>query len=295
MTRIPAFVRRHPVATYFALTFAISWGGVLAVIGGPAGMTGVKAQDSQLFPLALLAMLAGPSLSGVLMTALVDGRAGLRTLRVRLRRWRVQAGWYAVALLAAPLIGIVATGMLAPFSPGLRPALAGAPDPLTLLSFGLAVGAAAGIFEELGWTGFAIPRLRARYGLFRTGLTVGLLWSAWHVLVVVWGMGDRAGTVPLALFVIVDGLAGLPAFRTLMVLVHDRTDSVCLTMLMHVSLTTTTLTVTPPAAGWTLLSYGLVFAFVTWCAVAAIAAASTRHRPSHPRRTAAGAAAGEPV
>ena len=36
-------------------------------------------------------------------------------------------------------------------------------------------------FEELGWTGFAVPELRKRYGILTTGLIVGLLWGVWHV------------------------------------------------------------------------------------------------------------------
>jgi hypothetical protein len=51
---------RHPVPTYFALTFAISWGGVLLVIGGPRGIPGTREQFEKLLPFAILAMLAGP-------------------------------------------------------------------------------------------------------------------------------------------------------------------------------------------------------------------------------------------
>src|SRR5512134_2552908 len=96
---LKAFVTRHPVATYFALTFAISWGGVLLAVGGPAGLTGIKAQNNALFPLALLAMVAGPSVTGLLLTGLIDGRAGLLEFRSRLFEWRVGVRWYAVALL----------------------------------------------------------------------------------------------------------------------------------------------------------------------------------------------------
>ena len=35
MSTIKAFIKRHPLLTYFALTFAISWDGILLVIGGP--------------------------------------------------------------------------------------------------------------------------------------------------------------------------------------------------------------------------------------------------------------------
>ena len=50
------------------------------------------------------ALLAGPSIAGVLLTGLVDGRSGFRRLVSRLRRWRVGARWYAAALLTGPLV-----------------------------------------------------------------------------------------------------------------------------------------------------------------------------------------------
>src|SRR5512136_2923391 len=101
---IPAFIRRHSVWTYFALTFAISWGGVLLVIGGPGRITGTSGQFDALLPVVILALLAGPSTAGILMTGLTDGGKGLRGLLSRLLTWRVGTRWYAVALFAAPLL-----------------------------------------------------------------------------------------------------------------------------------------------------------------------------------------------
>ena len=41
---------------------------------------------------------------------------------------------------------------------------------------GIVGGLVVGFFEELGWTGFAIPTLmRLRYGVLGTGLIVGVL------------------------------------------------------------------------------------------------------------------------
>jgi membrane protease YdiL (CAAX protease family) len=281
-TSIESVVRTHPVVTYFVLTFTISWGGVLVVIAGPAGTTAVEAQDSPLFPLALLAMIAGPAVSGVLLTAMLDGRRGLRALGLRLTKWRVAPRWYAVALLAAPVSATAATLTLSRFSPEFLPGVSVAGDRPAMLMLGLVVGLIAGVGEELGWTGFAIPRLKLRRGVLATGLIVGLLWSAWHVLVVVWGVGDRAGAIPLALFIAVDGAAGLPAFRVLMVLVHDRTDSLLVAMLMHASLTATALILTPVATGGRLLAYGVVFAAAIWVVIAALRAADRTSPGSRP-------------
>ena len=53
------FIKKHPVVTYFALAFALSWGGVLLVIGFD-GIPGTPEQTETLFPLVYLAMLVGP-------------------------------------------------------------------------------------------------------------------------------------------------------------------------------------------------------------------------------------------
>jgi membrane protease YdiL (CAAX protease family) len=140
--------------------------------------------------------------------------------------------------------------------------------------FGIVVAMGAGFFEELGWTGFAVPELRRRYGVLASGLIVGLLWSAWHFLVVAWGIGNRAGTIPLAVFVVADGLTFLPAFRVLMVWVYERTGSVLVGMLMHASLTATAVILGPVTSGVALLAYDFVFAGAAWIVVAGLGLAN---------------------
>jgi membrane protease YdiL (CAAX protease family) len=227
-------------------------------------------------------MVAGPSVAGILLTALIDGKQGLRRFRTRLLKWRVGIRWYVIALLASPLVATATTLTLSRFSPEFLPGLVVADDRVAVLMVGLIVGLIAGFFEELGWTGFAIPRLKLHYSAVASGLIVGLLWSAWHLLVVVWGIGERAGPIPLAVFVIVDGLAGLPAFRVLMVLIYDRTESLLVGMLMHVSLTATTLILTPLTTGVQLLAYWLAFAVAVWVVIAAIHIADRRQFHDRP-------------
>ena len=165
-------------------------------------------------------------------------------------------------------------------SPEFLPGILVVEDKAPVLLLGLVVGLTAGVFEELGWTGFATPSLKKRHSVLATGLVMGVLWSAWHILPAIWGMGNCTGTIPLPLFLIVDGLAGLPAFRVLMVQVYDRTESLFVAMVMHVSLTATTLILTPRATGLPLLAYCLVFAAATWFLIAAIAAANHRRQLS---------------
>jgi hypothetical protein len=96
VTSTKGFITSHSVPIYFALAFAISWGGLLA-IGGLGGMSGATWQSDPRLPFLVLAMLAGPSIAGLPLTSLVSGRAGLRELLSRLLRWRVGARWFAIA------------------------------------------------------------------------------------------------------------------------------------------------------------------------------------------------------
>ena len=139
MTTIKTFIKRHPVPTYFALTFAISWGGILLVIGGPGGIPGTSEQTEMLFPIALVVMLAGPSVAGILLTGLAYGRAGLREFLSRLLRWRVGARWYAVALLTTPLLVTATLFALSLTSPVFLPGIVITDDKATLLLSGIVV------------------------------------------------------------------------------------------------------------------------------------------------------------
>ncbi|HEU5102845.1 MAG TPA: CPBP family intramembrane glutamic endopeptidase [Roseiflexaceae bacterium] len=287
MITVTAYMKRHPAPSYFALTFVISWGGMLLVAGrggipAPPELTGMQA----LF--VMLAWFGGPSLASILLTGLLYGRAGFRDLLTRMVRWRVGARWYAVALLTAPLLFLAISLGLALSSPAFLPGILTSNDKAALLLFGLGYGLIGGGFlEELGWTGFATPTLlrRMRYGVLGTGLIVGVLWGALHFLVFFW-MGRPSGGLPLALFLPVDfflAVAGLTAFRVLMVWVYDRTESLLVAMLMHASWSAGTFILGPVAiAGVAFLTYTFAGAAVLWVVVAAVAVASRKQLSGQP-------------
>jgi len=222
-TGIKGFIHRHPAASYFALTFAISWGGILMIVG-PAGIRGTKEEFESLLPLWVPMLVLGPSVAGILLTGLLAGRPGLRDFRSRLLRWRVRGRWYATALLTAPLYFTAAGLALSAFSPAFLPGVLVADDKAALLLRGMVVAVSAGFFEELGWTGFAVPALRRRHGAVTTGLVVGVLWGVWHFLPKIWGAAafDLLAYMPADLSCAVVGLTG---FRILMVWVYERTGS----------------------------------------------------------------------
>ena len=284
------FAVRHPLVSFFVLTFAISWGGVLLVVGAN-GFQGETIQSDPLFPVAVAAMLGGPSIAGLLLTGLIDGRTGLRGLGSRLRTWRIGARWYALALLSPPIVFIVTQAILSPASPVYRPGLFTVGDKGALLLFGITTGVVVGILEELGWTGFVVPRLLPRHRVVTTGVLLGVAWGAWHLLTNAFlSAGSTAGDVPLTTFLIarsVSLLAGaLPAFRVLMTWAYDRTGSLLLAMLMHASLTASTLILNPVTiAGEQLLIVDVASIGAWWLLVAVLARWPGFSRPPAARTT----------
>jgi uncharacterized protein len=267
----PAKASRTGVSTYFMLAFAISWGGVAAVVGLD-GFPGTAADFRVLLPIVVIAMLAGPSVAGVAATALFLGKRGLHDLGRRCRKARVGARWYAVALLTAPLVVSGVLMALSLMSPVFRPGLFTVSDPSSHLVLGLMTGIVAGLFEELGWTGFAVPRLRLRYGVVVTGLMVGLVWGAWHLLVVWWGSAETSGSLSMAVYLPSMAFAFLVPYRVLMVWVYDRTDSLLLAMWMHASLTASVRIFDPvPISGWSIVVYSLSLGAALWVVIMTVA------------------------
>ena len=273
-----AFLQRHPVLIYFVLVFALSWGALLPVIGDPLSPSSNDRTANPLFLLAILAAPLAPTAASLLLTSLLDGRVGFRELLGRLGRWRVGWRWYAAALLAGPLPILLAAALLAVLlrSPEFLPGIFTAPAPLGLVLLGVAVGLAAGIFEELGWTGFAIPRLRRAHGLLETALLVGVVWGAWHGPAF-WRADSFSAALPFA-FLLAQLFAWLPAYRVLLVATHDRTHSLPVVMLMHASLSASTLILARPGlSDAQSLTNVLTWAAVLWVAAGVVILTNRRH------------------
>jgi membrane protease YdiL (CAAX protease family) len=284
MKTIKAFIKSHPLLSYFALAFAISWGGMLLIIGGVGAIPGTAEETTKLFPAVYLVTVAGPSLAGLLLTGLTGGWTAFRELGSRLLKWRVGARWYAVALLTTPLTVMATLLSLSLISPEFLPGFLTTSVKASMLQFGFvaSVGLLTGLLEELGWTGFAIPRLLGRHGVLATGLFVGLLWGAWHFLSNIWGSGTSSG-VPLALFMPAILFSFLPPYRVLMVWVYERTESLLVAILMHASLVAFWIISTPVGmVGVPLVTWYLVWAAALWAVVGAVAMANHGHISRQP-------------
>jgi uncharacterized protein len=215
----------HPIASYFVLTFAISWTGAFLVAAPKLLHSEVlsKLTGILMFP----AMLLGPATCGILMTRIVDGTAGLRDLLSRATRFRVPACWY-VSLLIPPVAVLFALTVLKAFvSPAFSP---------NQFYLGVLFGVAAGILEEIGWMGFAYPQMSRRFPPFRAAVLLGILWSIWHLPVIDFlgaATPHRAAWFPFFLAF----AAAMTAMRVIIAWVYNNTRSLPLAQLLHISST----------------------------------------------------------
>ena len=163
----------HPLLSFYVLASAISPGAILIAAGlSPGGFPATPQQLQAAIPYAVPAMLGGPGIAGLLLTGVLDGRAGFHELRTRLLTWR---GGRPLVRRCTPHSAAVDDGS-APCAVAHLPDVPSADltssGTTSVLLMGLAVGLPTGILEELGWTAFAIPRLRLRHGVLVTGLIV---------------------------------------------------------------------------------------------------------------------------
>jgi uncharacterized protein len=246
---------RWPLLGYFALAYGISWGGIVVILALTSfDLAELRPMDTGL---VFVFMLLGPSTAGIASTELLYGRPGVHDLFSSLAQWRVGGRWYAIALLAMPVLLLA---ILWPFA---------AVEPAVVPGFQwqlLAIGLVTGSFEEIGWTGFATRRLLARQRPFSAGLFLGIAWALWHVLVDFRQNFDAQGVAWLLEFALLY-LAALTAYRLLMTWVYAHTHSLFLAVLMHASYTGWLLALYPRTSFWHGLAWQGVFAAMLWVAV----------------------------
>jgi hypothetical protein len=123
----------------------------------------------------------------------------------------------------------------------------------------------------LGWTGFAVPRFRLRYGVLASGLIMGILWGAYRFSIIYWS-GNPTGALALGLLLPVQLFGWLLPFRVLMVWMCKHANSLLLAMLMHASATACMLILQPfGICGVMLITHVLGLAITYWVILGAVA------------------------
>ncbi|WP_327632927.1 CPBP family intramembrane metalloprotease [Kribbella sp. NBC_00482] len=181
---IRALVRRRPLTAFFALALALPW--ICAPIADGIFYSGLPTLLGVALALPFEIMVASPLVAALVVSAVIGGRTAIAGLLRAFLRWRVGWRWYVVALLLPPVLAIL---------PAYLNMAWGAPAPSTAL-FGSA-GALLVVFavrlvnpwdgplsEEIGWRGFALPRLQHRHSALTANLILAGFVMAWHLRLV---------------------------------------------------------------------------------------------------------------
>ena len=227
---------RHPLTSFFILSYALTWLAWSPWFLSEAGVGLLPYDGGNIsFYVNIAGLILGPALSAFIMTGATAGRAGVRRLLRRIVLWRVGLGWYLFAFIGVPLVmtlgAIIVPGGLASLQ------FLGPGYVLTYLVTFVFVAVLGGpLGEEIGWRGFALPRLQPLRGPLVGSLILGLLWGLWHLpMFMVPSFADASGgSSPLAivkfcLFAIATAIMFTWVF-------NNTKGSVLLAILLHTSI-----------------------------------------------------------
>jgi membrane protease YdiL (CAAX protease family) len=202
---------------FFGLTYLFSWACFVA-----AGTAPIAEQlRGPLFTLGAF----GPAIVAWWLTVRADGRAGAAALLRRTLRGDVGAGWYVFAV-AFMLVVMLTTALILRVATGVWPRLGA--ESWFIIAVAIIISTPFQAGEEIGWRGYALPRLARRLGLRRASLLLGVIWAVWHLPLFFVAHTDKTGqSFPLFLLE-VTALSVVLAW-----LFASTNASLLLTMLMH--------------------------------------------------------------
>ena len=212
MKTLTSLINQQALAIFCTLTIALTFVATLLPLPGQA------------IPVVIVFI---PALMAIVLTALSEGKSGLRSLLGKLAQWRVRFQWVIIAvglgLVMRLTISLIALGF------GLIPAIQLRPMPaaqfviLALILYIFAVP------EELGWRGYALPKLLASRAPLAAGVIIGLLWGSLHLALHLPGM-IYAGLPLLPTLLQLIGLSVLITW-----LYMQSGENILLTSLLHAS------------------------------------------------------------
>jgi uncharacterized protein len=242
------------------LNFFLSWSGALA-IELPSLLSGQAVSRTAgilIFP----AMLFGPSISAMVLIWICDRNEGFRHLLARLLKLRVAARWFALLGVPPALVLLILFCLKRTVSAAFSP---------NHFYLGILFAVPAGIFEEIGWMGYAYPRMARKWNPLLSAVVLGLLWSLWHLPAINFlGAAAPHGAYRFRFFVAF--AIAMTAMRVLICWQYSNTNSLLLAQLMHISSTATLVIFSPPVHPRQEALWYLVYGCGLWAIVGLIGA-----------------------
>jgi membrane protease YdiL (CAAX protease family) len=144
-----------------------------------------------------------------------------------MRRFSLAGQWYVALLIPPGVVLTVLVCLYASVSPRFAP---------NVFLVGLSFGLVAGFFEEIGWTGYAFPRMGSEMNALNASIVLGVLWATWHLPVIDYlGAATPHSAYWFPFFLAFTAV--LTAIRVLIGWIYVHTGSVLLAQLLHASST----------------------------------------------------------
>jgi len=179
MNIFTSLIKQHALALFCGLTITLTFAATLLPLPGE---------------LIAVVMVFIPALLAIFLTAVSEGRAGVRSLFSKLAHWRISLKWVVIALALALVIRLamtfIALGLDMISTIQLRPGGTAQYVILAVIFFVFAIP------EELGWRGYALSKLLERRSPLAAGLIIGVLWGSLHLALLLPGMMNE-GAPPL--------------------------------------------------------------------------------------------------
>jgi membrane protease YdiL (CAAX protease family) len=243
--------RPAPLPVYFVLTFLLAWAFWYAA-------TAVGGDSASQF--LFLPGTFAPGIVAVLLTAWAEGAAGARALLAPLLKWEVAGRWYLFALLFMAVIKLT-VALVFRLGTGDWPRFGETPLILMLAATLVSTLTLGQSGEEVGWRGYALPRMATRLGLGPASLILGVVWAVWHLpLFFIPGTSTTGQSFPLYLLQVT-------ALSVALAWLWWRTGgSLLLTMLLHAAINNTK-DIVPSAVAGAHAVFGLSTSVSAWLTV----------------------------
>ncbi|HEX6302757.1 MAG TPA: CPBP family intramembrane glutamic endopeptidase [Anaerolineales bacterium] len=172
MNTLSNFFERHSLILFFALTILLSFA-ITPLLSYAITLQILPPDVENLFVVLI------PTLVAIFLTAISGGRKGISALLKQLVQWRVGFKWYAAALIVALAVRL-SMSLLALALGWIQAVQIRAQTPVQLVLLFMIFYIAAAL-EELGWRGFALPKLLGQRSALFSALLIGVLWGTVHL------------------------------------------------------------------------------------------------------------------
>ena len=185
-----------PLIYFFLIAFALAW----AVMALPIAQNFGLLSDQLPFEILLILGSWMPNIAAFIVIGfIIKRKGGIKALLKGWLKWKMHPGWYLLAF--SPVIFGIVTIWAYQWIYGYSPSTELFADPAAFIGLLVLITITGAMGEELGWRGFALPRLQLRMNALSASILLGIIWALWHLPL--WFAGLGFETIPFWAYMLI--------------------------------------------------------------------------------------------